>query len=186
MATAEAAVNLVREVEAIQIPDGGKITLSAGTSVRVTQSLGDSYTVMTDWGALLRIDDRDGDAIGKVAGALREHLQKKSAASEDSLEQRVWDTLRTTYDPEIPVNIVELGLVYLCELEPQPSGKNNVHIRFTLTAVGCGMGDVLKGDIERKLAALPEIETSNVELVFDPPWDRAMMSEAAKLQLGML
>lgn len=182
MSSIEPPIELSRDCDGIQIPDGHRIHLTAGSSVRISQSLGGSYTVITDWGAMVRISDRDADALGKEVVAKAEGQE---SASSKPLSEQVWEKLRTCYDPEIPVNIVELGLVYLCEVSALPSGKNRVEIKFTLTAPGCGMGDVLRTDIEEKVKALPDIEEVVVDVVFEPAWDRSMMSEVARLQLGM-
>jgi probable FeS assembly SUF system protein SufT len=180
----EPPVNVTRDLEAIQIPDGHKVLVPAGSSVRITQALGGTYTVITDWGVMVRIADKDADAIGKTPLSAEEKAAN-SPVSEGTLESQVWDKLRTVYDPEIPVNIVELGLVYNCTLVDLPSGSKKVEIQFTLTAPGCGMGDVLKLDIEEKVKALPGVDAADVQVVFEPQWDRSMMSDAARLQLGM-
>src|SRR4051812_10574473 len=126
-----------RECKGIQIPEGNPVLLSPGTRVRITQSLGGSYTVVTERGAMLRIDERNADAIGKGGEG---GLAVPSDLAEGSLEEHVWAALKTCFDPEIPVNIVDLGLVYSCDVVPGPDGKNNVDIKMTLTAPGCGMG----------------------------------------------
>ena len=172
---------VAREVEAREIPSGTPITLHAGDPVIITQSLGGSYTVMTPVGFLARIDGKDADAIGE------EVVVVDTAAQEGrSTEDLAWDQLRTCFDPEIPVNIVDLGLVYGCTLAPLPDGGNRIDVKFTLTAPGCGMGDVLREDIKGKLLSIPDIKDADVQVVFDPPWSLQMMSEAAKLQLGMM
>ena len=170
-----------REVHGIQIPDGTPITLEVDMPVRIAQSLGDTYTVVTPWGLMIRIDAKDADAIGK------EPIDAVAALDESSdlpLEQHVWDQLRTCYDPEIPVNIVDLGLIYNCSVHEGDDGAK-VQVTMTLTAPGCGMGQILADDVQRKAEALPAVTSAEVELVFDPPWNQNMMSEAAKLQLGM-
>src|SRR5215470_11657696 len=142
----EKEVTATREIEATEIPSGTKIRIPEGTPLALTQSLGGSYTVITPYGYMARIDGKDADAIGMEAAA--------GAAGPDSgksVEELCWDQLRTCYDPEIPVNIVDLGLVYKCEAAPLPDGGNKVDVRFTLTAPGCGMGDVLREDIKGKL-----------------------------------
>jgi probable FeS assembly SUF system protein SufT len=172
---------VARDVEAREIPSGTPITLRAGDPVIITQSLGGSYTVMTPVGFLARIDGKDADAIGEQVVAV------DAAAQEGrSTENLAWDQLRTCFDPEIPVNIVDLGLVYGCTLAPLPDGGNRIDVKFTLTAPGCGMGDVLREDIKGKLLSIPDIKDADVQVVFDPPWSLQMMSEAAKLQLGMM
>jgi probable FeS assembly SUF system protein SufT len=169
-----------REVQGIQIPDGTPITLEVDMPVRIAQSLGDTYTVVTPWGLMIRIDAKDADAIGKepVAATLE--------ASDDPLEEQLWSQLRTCYDPEIPVNIVDLGLIYSCNVtEGEGDSGARVQVTMTLTAPGCGMGQILADDVKSKAEALPGVATADVELVFDPPWNQNMMTEAAKLQLGM-
>jgi len=173
---------VTREVEATAIPYGDKITLPAGSPVIITQSLGGSYTVVTMQGYMVRLDGKDADAIGKEtqAGPTAEEAAQKP------LQELAWDQLKTCYDPEIPVNIVELGLVHSCEATELPEGGNKVAVRFTLTAPGCGMGDILRQDIERKILAVPGVKEADVQLQLDPPWDQSRMSEAAKLQLGLI
>ena len=172
---------VARDVDAREIPSGTPITLRAGDPVVITQSLGGSYTVMTPVGFLARIDGKDADAIGEPV------VVADAAASEGkTTEELAWDQLRTCYDPEIPVNIVDLGLVYSCALTPRPEGGNRIDVKFTLTAPGCGMGDVLREDIKGKLLTVPGIDEADVQVVFDPPWSLQMMSDAAKLQLGMM
>jgi len=172
---------VAREVSAREIPSGTPITLRAGDPVVITQSLGGSYTVMTPVGFLARIDGKDADAIGEPVVA------EDAAADEGkTTEQRAWDQLKTCYDPEIPVNIVDLGLVYSCVLSPLPDGGEKIDVKFTLTAPGCGMGDVLREDIKSKLLTVPGIKEADVQVVFDPPWSLQMMSDVARLQLGMM
>lgn len=180
-------VTIEREVGAIQIPDGQRTVIGKGTKVLITQQLGGSYTVMTDRGAMYRIDDRNADALGKEAS------QDAAAADADEeipsaadLEQMVWSNLRKCYDPEIPVNIVDLGLVYDCRTEPLPEGAYRIEIKMTLTAPGCGMGPVLAEDVRGRIDALPGVRETQVEVVFDPPWNPNMMTEAARLQLGFM
>jgi len=170
-----------RDVPAREIPSGTPITLRAGDPVIITQSLGGSYTVMTPVGFLARIDGKDADAIGEPVVA------EDAAADEGkTTEQRAWDQLKTCYDPEIPVNIVDLGLVYSCVLSPLPDGGEKIDVKFTLTAPGCGMGDVLREDIKSKLLTVPGVKEVDVQVVFDPPWSLQMMSDVARLQLGMM
>jgi len=172
---------VARDVEAREIPSGTPITLHTGDPVIITQTLGGSFTVMTPVGFLARIDGKDADAIGEEVAVV------DAAANEGkSTEDLAWDQLRTCFDPEIPVNIVDLGLVYACTLSPLPDGGQKIDVKFTLTAPGCGMGDVLREDIKGKLLTVPDIKDADVQVVFDPPWSLQMMSEAAKLQLGMM
>ena len=176
------ARTLSRDIEVAAIPYGDRMPLKAGATVYITQSLGGSYTVMTDMGYMVRVEGKDADAIGETAPA-------PSAApegQEKSADQRVWDQLKTCFDPEIPVNIVDLGLVYSCVLTPHPEGGHNVAVRFTLTAPGCGMGDYLKRDVEGKVLSVPGIKEADVQVVFEPVWDQSRMSEAARLQLGLM
>jgi len=165
-----------RECPAVRIPEGTLAVLSSGTRVRITQSLGGSFTVATDRGYLFRIEARDADALGKEPG------EALAAPAEASLEERIWAGLRTCFDPEIPINIVDLGLIYSCEI--QEEGRR-VEIKMTLTAPGCGMGPILAQDVQQRVESLPEVEHAEIEVVFDPPWDQNMMSEAARLELGM-
>ena len=172
---------VTRDVPAREIPSGTPITLRAGDPVIITQSLGGSYTVMTPVGFLARIDGKDADAIGEPV------VTVDAAAQEGkTTEEQAWDQLRTCFDPEIPVNIVDLGLVYALALSPVEGGGNKVDVKFTLTAPGCGMGDVLREDIKGKLLTIPDVTDADVQVVFDPPWSLQMMSDAAKLQLGMM
>ena len=174
-------VTTTREIEAREIPSGTKLMIPEGTPLAITQSLGGSYTVMTPYGSMARVDGKDADAIGQEAVA-----ELEAAAGGKTTEELAWDQLRTCYDPEIPVNIVDLGLVYQCGATPLPDGGSKVEVRFTLTAPGCGMGDVLREDIKGKLLSLPDVKEADVQVLFDPPWNMSMMSEAAKLQLGLM
>jgi probable FeS assembly SUF system protein SufT len=173
---------LSRDLEVAAIPYGDKLTLTAGTTVYVTQALGGSYTAMTDRGYMVRIEGKDGDAIGEevVAPPTEADLAGKG------LEQLAWDQLKTCFDPEIPVNIVDLGLVYKCEVAPAAAGGEKVTVHFTLTAPGCGMGDYLKHDVEQKMLSLPGVKETDVEVVLEPAWNQTMMSDAARLQLGLM
>lgn len=172
---------VTRDVPAREIPSGTPITLKTGDPVIITQSLGGSFTVMTPVGFLARVDGKDADAIGEQPVVVDE-----AAQAGKTTEELAWDQLRTCFDPEIPVNIVDLGLVYSCNLAPLPEGGNRIDVKFTLTAPGCGMGDVLREDIKGKLLSVPDIKDADVQVVFDPPWSLQMMSDAAKLQLGMM
>lgn len=175
-------VSLQRDVDAVIVPAGDRITLPAGTVGYITQSLGGSFTVYIE-GNLFRIAGQDADALGKEPITPPELPEN---ATDEDVEQLVWEQLRSCYDPEIPINIVDLGLIYQCELEKIGEDRRRAQVRMTLTAPGCGMGDILAEDVKSKLEIIPTIEEANVELVFDPPWDQSMMSEAAKLQTGML
>ncbi|PYV70225.1 MAG: putative Fe-S cluster assembly protein SufT [Acidobacteria bacterium] len=178
---ASRSVTLSRACEVIEIPSGIRGTLPAGAIVRIMQSLGSGYTVATDRGYMYRVDAEDTDALGLSNAA----MAKEPAVREGPFsEQVVWDQLKTVYDPEIPVNIVDLGLVYSSDIAPLEQGGNRVHIKMSMTAPGCGMGNVLKADVESKLSRLPGVKEVQVEVVFDPPWHPGLMSDAAKLQLG--
>jgi probable FeS assembly SUF system protein SufT len=179
---AQKETTTTRDVVASEIPAGTKFTIPAGARLQITQSLGGSYTVMVPMGYLARIDGRDADAIGEEP----DQKPTDNATAKKPVEALCWDQLRTCYDPEIPVNIVDLGLVYGVQLTPLPEGGNKVEVKFTLTAPGCGMGDVLREDIRQKLLTVPGIREADVQVLFDPPWSRSMMSDAAKLQLGMM
>ena len=176
-------VTFSRNAEAIMIPSGEKVLVPQGAQATITQSLGGAYTLITDRGLMVRVAGPEVEAIGKTPNEISE--LKPEELTPEKLESMVWDALKTCYDPEIPVNIVDLGLVYLCELDDTEEGKN-VKIKMTLTAPGCGMGPVLATDVKTKIEALPGVKNADVEVVFDPVWDRSMMSEAAKLQLGMM
>ena len=171
-----------RPCRAVQIPSGYELTLPQGLHATIVQSLGGAYTLVTEDGMMVRVSDDDVTAIGKESTALK---QTEGEVTKEELEKMVWQQLKTCYDPEIPVNIVELGLVYLCDLQPATEGGFDATVKMTLTAPGCGMGPVLANDVSTKLKALPAIHDADVQVVFDPVWDRTMMSEAAKLQLGM-
>jgi probable FeS assembly SUF system protein SufT len=176
-------VTLTRNAEAVMIPSGEKVLVPEGARATITQSLGGSYTLITERGLMVRVSGREVEAIGKPVENVPE-LAPGDETIPEKLEELVWDQLKTCYDPEIPVNIVDLGLVYLCELE-DADGAKTVKIKMTLTAPGCGMGPVLASDVKSKVESLPGVKEAEVEVVFDPVWDRSMMSEAAKLQLGM-
>ena len=177
------AITLKRECEAALIPTGTPILLQEGTVVFITQALGGSYTVNVN-GNLARIADTDADALGfEVSHSTR--IDNKELVGDGSVdEDQIWDQLRTCYDPEIPINIVELGLIYECVVNKTENG-NRVDILMTLTAPGCGMGQFLADDVKSKVASLDNVTDVNVELTFDPPWSQDMMSEAARLQTGM-
>lgn len=179
-----APITLSRDCEVIEIPDGNKVTLPAGTEVMITQALGGTYTLRTDRGYLVRIAAQDTDAIG-VENVATSQPEAAPVVDGTELEKLVWEQLKTVYDPEIPVNVVDLGLVYLCQATPLPDGGHNVKVRMTLTAPGCGMGDVLKSDAQSKISRVPGVSEVEVEIVLDPPWDQSMMSEEAKFELGI-
>lgn len=174
---------LTRDVEAAIVPVGTKVTLQKGEQAYVTQSLGGNYTVVVN-GNMFRIEGADSDALGI------ERETKKTGTGDpvtaEALEKQVWEQLKTCYDPEIPVNIVDLGLIYDCHLSPINPGSYRVDVKMTLTAPGCGMGPTLAQDVQNRLLSLEGIDDVAVELVWDPPWNQGMMTEAAKLQLGLL
>jgi probable FeS assembly SUF system protein SufT len=179
---------LKRDCEAVLIPAGTKVTLQAGESVIITQALGGSYTVVIN-GNMARIDARDADAVGQAPSPAK---PSETAVSNPTFEtatvteDQIMGQLRTCYDPEIPVNIVDLGLVYDLQIQPLPAGGSRVEIKMTLTAPGCGMGPVLQQDVETKVSSIPGVREAAVFLVWDPPWNREMLSEAARLELGMM
>ena len=198
-------VTFSRACSAVMVPQGEQVTLPAGQNGYITQALGGSFTVFVD-GNLFRIRGEDGDAIGKEAP---EPLTLAPQADDAEVEKLVWQQLRTCYDPEIPVNIVDLGLVYECTIEqvenaastdsvataesaatpqspPAATPSRRVKVSMTLTAPGCGMGDILVADVRDKLESIPTVTEADVELTFDPPWNHAMMSDVAKLETGML
>src|SRR5438445_11952029 len=170
---------LSRDCEATEVPYGGMQVLPAGTRVRIMQSLGGTYTVATEQGSMMRIEAKNADALGVAVES-----KEAQAGPGQFSEKLVWDQLRTVYDPEIPVNVVDLGLIYACQITPVAEG-NKIDINMTMTAPGCGMADVLKADIQRRILGLPTVKELNVEVVFEPPWNPSRMSEAARLQLGL-
>ena len=175
-------ITVKRDCEAILIPSGDPIKLIEGTHVRITQALGGDYTLFVN-GNLVKISGKDADAIGKEF--IKEEKQSKADISKPLKEEDVWEQLRTVYDPEIPVNIVELGLVYDLQIKKEEIG-NTVNVKMTLTAPGCGMGPVIAQDAEMKIRNIPSVNDVLVEIVWEPLWDRDMMSDEAKLQLGMI
>jgi probable FeS assembly SUF system protein SufT len=175
---------LTRDCEAILIPSGQTITLKAGSKVHITQSLGGSHTIITD-GALARIADENADALG-LERAVKPSEPPSSSEPGALDEQSVWSQLKTCYDPEIPVNIVDLGLVYDCKISPRNEGGARVDVKMTLTAPGCGMGPTIAAEARSKIMSLPGVEDAEVELVWDPPWNQGMISEVGKMQLGLI
>jgi len=177
---------LKRDCEAVLIPAGTKITLQAGEPVVITQALGGSFTVIIH-GNMARIEAKDADAIGQDTSATPAPAAVAQAPAEGGPleEEQVLDRLRSCYDPEIPVNIVDLGLVYDLQIGQLPDGGYRVEVKMTLTAPGCGMGPVLQQDVETKILDIPGVKEAAVHLVWDPPWNRDMLSEAAKLELGL-
>ncbi len=174
-------LTLTRDCDAVQIPSGNPIILPIGTSVIITQSLGGTYTVATQAG-LARIDEKDIDALG--IDPAESKSEKK--AVDGSLEEAVWEQLKTVFDPEIPVNVVDLGLIYDCDVEKDAEGKTNVRVRMTLTAPGCGMGPTIAADARQKVIVLDGVDDAAVDLVWDPPWNQSMISEAGRMKLGLV
>jgi probable FeS assembly SUF system protein SufT len=183
--TTEKPITLTRDCPAVMVPSGDPVSLSAGSSVWLTQALGGTYTVMTERGYTVRIDGRDADALGLTPSDDAPRVQTSAEASSASIEDRVWHELRSCFDPEIPVNIVDLGLIYDCQISKLSDAGHRASVRFTLTAQGCGMGQFLKEDIKKKLLAVPGIREVDVELVWDPPWNQSMISGSAKQRLGI-
>ena len=175
-------VVIQRDVDAVIVPAGVQVKLRQGKAGFITQALGGSFTVYIE-GNLFRIAGADADALGKE---VVKPPELPPDATDEDVRELVWEQMRTCFDPEIPVNIVDLGLVYRCEIERDAEGQRKVDIKMTLTAPGCGMGDILVQDVREKVELIPTVATASVELVFDPPWNQSMMSEAARLQTGMM
>lgn len=175
-------VTIQRDVEAIIVPAGVAVTLRAGKTGFITQALGGSFTVYVE-GNLFRIAGKNADAIGREAEL---DIEVPPDATDEDIKKLVWDQMRLCFDPEIPVNIVELGLIYDCQVVTEENGERIARIAMTLTAPGCGMGEVLVADVREKVEMIPTIKRAEVELTFDPPWNQTMMSEVARLQTGML
>ena len=178
-------ITVQRDVDAILIPAGTPITLREGSIVFVTQALGGNYTVNIN-GNLAQVSAMNADALGFEAQESPLTGRETATADGEVDETQVWDMLRTCYDPEIPINMVDLGLIYDCTITPLEDGGNRVDILMTLTAPGCGMGDFLAEDVRQKVAMVPNVTQVNVELTFDPPWNADMMTEAARLETGLL
>ncbi len=170
-----------REVRAVIVPAGVEVQLKPGQAGYITQALGGSFTVYLE-GNLFRIAGEDADAIGKEPVKAPELPPN---ATEEDVRKLAWEQMRTCYDPEIPLNIVDLGLVYECDVRPNDDGTRSVEVKITLTAPGCGMGDILVDDVKDKIERIPTVREARVELTFDPPWNQSMMSDAARLQTGM-
>jgi len=177
---------LSRDVEAIQIPSGAKTTIPEGTPGVITQALGGSYTVATYQG-LARVAEKDADALGLEKPASQNGATKSELSSEGEVDEKmVWDQLRQCFDPEIPVNIVDLGLVYDCQLTKRAEGGTKVDVKMTLTAPGCGMGPAIAHDAQSKILTIDGVDEAEVQLVWDPPWNQSMISEAGRMKLGMV
>ncbi len=179
-------VTLTRDCEAVVIPIGTKVTLQQGELAYITQTLGGTYTVVVN-GNMFRVDGKDADALGFEKAQVSAPSAFGKTVTAEELEKQAWAQMRTCYDPEIPVNVVDLGLIYECKLSPLTEGGSyRAEVKLTLTAPGCGMGDYLRQDVQNKLLCVEGIDDANVELVWDPPWNQGLMSEAAKLQLGLM
>ncbi len=174
---------LSRDVTATQIPSGDKTPLPAGTTLRITQTLGGNFTVQTDFG-LFRIDARDGDALGETVASGEVAAQPLASGAPDPAA--VWDQLRKVYDPEIPVNIVDLGLVYSMDISQQAGGGHKVDVAMTLTAPGCGMGPAIAADAKDKILLVPGVADADVRITWEPPWNQSMISEEGKMKLGLI
>jgi probable FeS assembly SUF system protein SufT len=183
--TTDKPIKLKRDCDAVMVPSGERLSLVAGSTVWLTQALGGTYTVMTERGYSARIDGNDGDALGLAPLSDESRSEAAEKKSIGSIDELVWDELRSCFDPEIPVNIVDLGLIYDCGVRPLPDGGHKAMVRFTLTAQGCGMGQFLKEDIKKRLLAVPGVREVDIELVWDPPWNQSMISTSAKQQLGI-
>jgi probable FeS assembly SUF system protein SufT len=173
---------LERDCQAVMVPQGDVVSLPAGQIGYITQALGGSFTVYVE-GNLFRIAGNDADALGKEPPP---PIELSVDATDADVEALVWNQLRTVFDPEIPINVVELGLVYDVSMEHRALDERKVYVKMTLTAPGCGMGDILVDDVRTKLELIPTVVEADVDLVFDPPWNHSMMSDAAKLETGML
>ena len=174
-------VAIERDVEASVVPSGTRVTLQKGETATLTQSLGGTFTVVVH-GNMFRIDGKDADAIGQEV----QSTSVKKAESAEDLEKQVWEQMKTCYDPEIPVNIVDLGLIYDCHLEDLKDGGHKASVKMTLTAPGCGMGPTIQADVENKILCVETVNEVAVELVWEPQWTREMMTEVARLELGMM
>lgn len=178
-------VEVSEDIPAIVIPDGVEATIYKGERIFIQQVLGGMFTVQTENGYLMRVDGKNAEALGQPIPEERREVSKEDVEKK-GLKTCVMEQLKTCYDPEIPVNIVDLGLIYECEVKAVDDGQQLVRIEMTLTAPGCGMGEILKSDVEKKVRDIPGVNAVVVDLVFDPPWESSLMSEAAKLQLGFL
>lgn len=178
-------IALAREVTAIQIPSGDSITLPAGTPVVITQTLGGTYTIATSAG-LARLSTEDADALGVDLDAVKEKAEVDENMAKAPLEEQIWHQMKQVYDPEIPVDIVNLGLVYDCAIDESKPDAVQVHVKMTLTAPGCGMGPVIAADAQARIMTLEKVEQAEVEVVWEPAWNQEMISEEGKMKLGMM
>ena len=174
---------LSRDVTATQIPSGDKHTLFAGAKLFIHQTLGGSFTVQTDFG-LFRIDGKDGDAIGEEV--ITDKVDSATLADGAPDPETVWDQLKKVYDPEIPVNIVDLGLVYSMDITKNPEGGHKVDVAMTLTAPGCGMGPAIAEDAKTKILLVPGVAAADVRITWEPAWNQSMISEEGKMKLGLI
>jgi probable FeS assembly SUF system protein SufT len=174
-------VVIKRDVEGLVVPAGTPVILPKDALAYITQAMGGSFTVYFE-GNLIRVAGTDADALGKEPIAPPSLPEN---ATDEQFEALVWEQLKTIYDPEIPINVVDLGLVYGCSMSRSPSGDRTVNIMMTVTAPGCGMGEILLEEARQKISLIPTVAEVNVELVFDPPWNRDMMSESARLETGL-
>ncbi|MEZ5300124.1 MAG: putative Fe-S cluster assembly protein SufT [Verrucomicrobiales bacterium] len=178
-------IELTREVEAIQIPSGDDLVLPQGMRVIITQALGGTYTVATEQG-LARISSANADALGIDLEAEKKKKLAAAPKTPEAMEKAVWEQLKNVFDPEIPVNIVDLGLVYDCVIQGEKGKEKTVDIKMTLTAPGCGMGPTIAADAQSRVMTIPGISEARVDLVWDPPWTQDMISEEGKMKLGMI
>jgi probable FeS assembly SUF system protein SufT len=175
-----------RDVDVTVIPSGDEVTLREGTKVMVNQELGDQITLRTQRGHLVRLEASDADVIGRDPDEQTGGDDGETGETEGPIDDRVWDKLGECYDPEIPVDIVELGLVYGCDIDEREDGEYDVQVEMTLTAPGCGMGDVLAQDVQTNVESLPDVNSCDVEIVFDPPWTPDRMTDEARLEMGLI
>ena len=183
--TTDTPIVLTQPCRAAKVPSGDEIVLAAGTQIWLTQSLGGSYTAMTDHGHVVHIDGDVGRQLGFPPAEGPRDSRESAGSPHTSVEEQVWNKLRTCFDPEIPVNIVDLGLIYDCQVDPLAAGGHRIAVKFTLTAQGCGMGEVLRADIRSKLLSIVDVREVSVDLVWDPPWNQGRISESAKHVLGI-
>lgn len=179
------AVMLTREAEVVSVPAGNVVTLPKGTEVMVTQALGGSYTLMVPtYGGLYRLANKNADAIGKEVQPEAVVVERTPLSGEE-LDKEIWQALKTCYDPEIPVNIVDLGLIYEMVVKPLEQAQNRIEIKMTLTAQGCGMGGSIAGDAQNKLLEIPGVKEADVQIVWDPVWTAERISPEGKTLLGL-
>lgn len=181
-------VIIQRDVEAVLVPYGDRVVIPRGEEAKILQNMGGNYTIMVK-GSLYMIESKNLDALGveTPSESAPQPTEKKNVdLTPEEIESKVWEALKNCYDPEIPVNIVDLGLIYDCKIERLQEGGYQVNVKMTLTAPGCAMGPMIAQDVQNKIIAIEGVEEANVELVWDPPWSQDMMSEAARLQLGLL